>query len=71
MLYILLYGSETWKGLKEIENRLRIFESNCPRIIMNIKLYEHITEEEWPAECGAEVKTPKVEVLRACAENGR
>ena len=46
VLSILLYGSETWKGLKEIENRLRIFESNCLRRIMNIKWYEHITEEE-------------------------
>ena len=26
---------------------------------------------EWPAECVAEVKTPKVKVLRACVENGR
>ena len=39
---------------------------------MNIKWYEHITEEEkWPAECGAEVKTLKVEVLQPCVENGR
>ena len=46
VLSILLYGSETWKGLKEIEHRLRIFERNCLRRIMSIKCYEHITEEE-------------------------
>ena len=46
VISILLYGSETWKGLSEIENRLRVFESNCLRRIMNIRWYEHITEEE-------------------------
>ena len=46
VMTVLLYGSETWKGLKEIENKLRVFESNCLRKIMNIKWYEHVTEEE-------------------------
>ena len=46
VMSVLLYGSETWKGLKEIENKLRVFESNCLRKIMNIKWYEHVTEEE-------------------------
>ena len=46
VMTIVLYSSETWKGLKEIENRLRVFESNCLRKIMNIKWYEHVSEEE-------------------------
>ena len=37
VMSVLLYGSETWKGLKEIEIKLRVFESNCLRKIMNIK----------------------------------
>ena len=43
---ILMHGSETWKDLKYVENRLRVFESNCLRNIINIRWYEHITEEE-------------------------
>ena len=46
VMSILLYGSETWKGLKEVENRLRRFESNCLRKIMGIKWYDHVTEDE-------------------------
>ena len=43
---ILLYGSESWKGLKEIEERVRIFESGCLRRIMNVRWYEHVSENE-------------------------
>ena len=45
-LSILFRGSETRYGLKQIENRLRTFESNYLRRNMNINWYEHITEEE-------------------------
>ena len=37
---ILMHGSETWKGLKYVENRLRVFQ----RKIINIRWYEHVTE---------------------------
>ena len=43
---VLVYGCETWKGLKKVENRLRVFESNCLRKILNIKWYEHVSEKE-------------------------
>ena len=43
---ILLYGSESWKGLKEIEERVRIFESGCLRRILNVRWYEHVSEIE-------------------------
>ena len=43
---ISLYGCETWKGLKEVETKVRVFESNCLRKITDIKWYEHITEGE-------------------------
>ena len=46
VISILLYGCETWKGLKEVETKIRVFESNCLRKIMNIKWYERVTEEE-------------------------
>ena len=46
VISILLYGCETWKGLKEVETKVRVFESNCLRKIMNIKWYDHITEEK-------------------------
>ena len=34
---ILLYCSESWKGLKEIEERFRRFESGCLRKIMKVR----------------------------------
>ena len=44
---ILMHSSdETWEGLKDVENILRVFERNRLRKIMNIKWYEHIAEEE-------------------------
>ena len=43
---ILLYGSESWKGLKEIEERFRRFESGCLRKIMKVRWYEHKSEVE-------------------------
>ena len=46
VMSVLWYGSETWKGLKEIENKLRVFASNCLRKIINLLWYEHVTEEE-------------------------
>ena len=36
----------TWKGLKEIEEKVRRFESGCLRKIMKVRLYEHISEVE-------------------------
>jgi len=39
IISILMYRSETWKGLKEVENRLPVFESNCLGKILNIKWY--------------------------------
>ena len=43
---VLLYDSVAWKGLKEVETKLRVFESNCLRKVMSIKWFEHVTEEE-------------------------
>ena len=43
---ILLYVCETWKGLKEVETKVRVLKSNCLRKTMDINWYEHITEEE-------------------------
>ena len=34
------------KVWKEVDTKLRVFESNCLRKIMNIKQYEHVMEEE-------------------------
>ena len=61
---ILLYSSETWKGLKEIENRLRVFESNCLRKIMNIKWYEHVSEEEVRVRSGQQSVIQKLRTQR-------
>ena len=46
VISILIYGCESWKGLKEIENRVRRFESGCLRKIMNIRWFDHVSEVE-------------------------
>ena len=64
VMTIVLYSSETWKGLKEIENRLRVFESNCLRKIMNIKWYEHVSEEEVRVRSGQQSVIQKLRTQR-------
>ena len=49
---ILIYGSESWKGLKGIEERVRRFESGCLRKIMKVRWYEHISEVEIRSRSG-------------------
>ena len=39
---ILIFGRETWKALNYVENRLRVFDSNCLWKIMNIRWYEQL-----------------------------
>ena len=46
VMAVLLYGCESWKGLRDVELRVRRFESNCLRKIMNISWFEHISEEQ-------------------------
>jgi len=41
-----LYGCETWKGLREIEERVKRFESGCLRKIMKIRWFDMVSEEE-------------------------
>ena len=43
---VLIYGCESWKGLKEVENRVRRFESGCLRKICKIRWTDHVSEEE-------------------------
>ena len=37
VIAVLLYGCESWKGLRDVELRVRRFESNCLRKIMKIR----------------------------------
>ena len=46
VIYMLLYGCESSKGLQEIEERVRKFESNCLRKIMKFRWYDDVSEEE-------------------------
>ena len=46
VLSVLLYGSETWKGLREVEERVRRFESGCLRKILKIRWYDMVSEDE-------------------------
>ena len=46
VLSVLLYGCESWKGLREVENRVRRFESGCLRKILNIRWSDYVSEDE-------------------------
>ena len=46
VISILTYGCESWKGLNEIEKRLRCFESGCLRKLLNIRWFDRVSEEE-------------------------
>ena len=46
VLSVLLYGCESWKSLKEMEERERRFESGCPRKIMKIRWFELVSQEK-------------------------
>ena len=61
---ILLYGSESWKGLKEIEERIRRFESGCLQKIMNVQGYKHVSEEEIRRKSGQRSVIEKIKQNR-------
>ena len=66
VISVLLYGSETWKGLKEVETKLRVYENNCIRKRMNIKWLEHVTEEKVRRRSGQRsvIQRMKTEIWR-------
>ena len=51
---VLLYGAESWKQLRELENKLRRFESGCLRKILRITWMQHISEREVRERSGQE-----------------
>ena len=75
MVSVLIYGCESWKGLKQIENRVRIFESGCLRKICNIRWTDHVSEDELRRRTGQPSvidrgnKKKKVEMVRACTSH--
>ena len=61
---ILMYGCDSWKGLQEVEERVRRFESNCLRKIMKIRWYEHVNEEELRRRSGQQSVVEKIKIAR-------
>ena len=64
VLSVLLYGCESWKGLQEIEERVRRFESNCLRKILKIRWYDHVSEEELRRRTGQQSVVEKIKIAR-------
>ena len=64
VLSVLLYGSESWKGLREIEERVRRFESVCLRKIMKIRWFDMVSEEELRRRTGQQTITEKLRINR-------
>ena len=46
VISVLTYGCESWKGLKEVENRVRRFESGCMRKMLNIRWSDYVSEDD-------------------------
>ena len=63
VMSVLMYGCESWKGLREVEDRLRRFESGCLRKIMKIRWFDMVSEEELRARTG---QKSVIERLRTC-----
>ena len=59
---VLLYGCQSWKGLKEVEGSLRSFESWCLRKIMKIRWFEMVSEEELRRRSGQPTIIEKLRV---------
>ena len=64
VLSVLLYGCESWKGLREIEERVRRFESGCLRKIMKIRWFDMVSEEELRRRTGQQTVTEKLKISR-------
>ena len=64
VLSVLLYGCQSWKGLKEIEERVRRFKSGCLRKIMKIRWFEMVSEEELRRRTGQPSIIEKLRVSR-------
>ena len=43
---VLLYGSETWKMTKALQNKIQTFVNNCLRRILNIRWQDKVRNEE-------------------------
>ena len=64
VLSVLMYGCETWKGLTEIEERVRRFESGCLRKILKIRWYDMVSEEELRRRTEQQSVTEKLRISR-------
>ena len=61
---VLLYGCESLKGLKEIEENVKRFGSECLRKIMKIIWFEMVSEEELRRRTGQPSISGKLRVNR-------
>ena len=64
VISVLLYGCESWKGLKEVEERVRRFESSCLRRILRIQWFDYVSEEELRLRSGQQSVIEKIRVAR-------
>ena len=64
LLSVLLYGSQSWKGLGEIEERVWRFESVCLRKIMKIRWFDIVSEVELRRRTGRKTVTEKLRINR-------
>ena len=64
VISILIYGCESWRGLKEIENRVRQYESGCLKKILKKKWYDYISENELRSRTGQQSVVEVVKTRR-------
>ena len=64
ILSVHLYGCESLKVLREIEERVKRFESVCLRTIMKIRGYDIVSEEELRHRSGQQNVIEKLKINR-------
>ena len=64
VMSVLMYGCESWKGLREIEERVRRFESGCLRKIMKIRWFDMVSENELRERRGQQSVIERLRISR-------
>ena len=64
VISVLIYGCDSWKGLRENENRPKRFESGCLRMMISIICYDHVNEINLRNRTGQQSVVKVIKMLR-------
>ena len=64
IISVILYGCESWNGLKVAGCGMRRLESNCLRRMLKIIRYDHVSEEELRRRTGQQSVVENIKITR-------